>query len=116
MKSKMMLLSLVIFSALFLSAFAAPAASPDVKRQSTVVPPATIVVTPAVTLIPPTVAARATPRAIPVTSGPNPVLWSILLFGLLAMLVIAFLVALFSPRPAAGGDDADRNPPRPPDV
>jgi hypothetical protein len=48
-----------------------------------------------------------------VTGGDTPAgLWTLVLFGLLALLGIAFLVALFSPR--ATRDDIDRMPP--PDV
>jgi hypothetical protein len=113
MKLKIVLVSLVILTGLFLSAFGSPAAPQQVKLQDTVVPPA---VTPAITLVPATVVVQVTttPGAIPVTGGPNPTLWTIILFGLLGLLALAFLVALFSPRPTR--DDIDRNPPPPPEV
>ena len=91
LKLKTILVSIVILTALFLSAFGSPAAPQTVKLQGTVVPPD-------VTLIPPTIVVEGTP-AVPVTGGDTPTgLWTLLLFGLLALLGIAFLVALFSPR------------------
>ena len=93
MKLKIALLSIVILSALFLNAFGTPAASqPSVKLQDTVVAPE-------VTLVVPTVVV-GTQAAIPVT-GDNDAptsLWTLILFGLLGLLGLAFLVALFSPR------------------
>ena len=107
MKFKAVLFSIVILSALFLSAFGSPAAPQTVKFQDTVVPPD-------VTVVPPTVVVEGTP-AVPVTGDDASTgLWTIVLFGLLALLGIAFLVALFSPRPAH--EHIDRNPPPPPDV
>ncbi len=107
MKLKAILFSVVILTGLFLSAFGSPAAPQTVKLQDTVVPPD-------VTLVPPTVVVQGTP-AVPVTGGDAPTgLWTIILFGLLALLGIAFLVALFSPRTTH--DHIDRNPPPPQDV
>ncbi len=114
MKLKIILVSIVILTGLFLSAFGAPAAPQTVKLQNTVLPPVTVVVTPVVTLVPATAIVQVTPGTIPVTGGPNPIIWTIILFGLLAILAIAFLVALFSPRTPP--DPIDRNPPPPPDV
>ncbi len=112
MKLKAILISIVILTAVFLSAFGSAAAPQTVKLQNTL-PPATVppgtVVPPAVTLVPATVIVQVTPAAVPVTGEPNPTLWTIILFGLLALLAIAFLVALFSPR--ISRDDIDRNPP-----
>jgi uncharacterized oligopeptide transporter (OPT) family protein len=92
MKLKVALFSIVILTALFLSAFGSPATAQTVKYQDTVVPPA-------VTLVPPTVVVVTTP-GVPVTgTGTAPTgLWTLILFGLLGLLGIAFLVALFSPR------------------
>lgn len=113
MKLKIILVSLVILTGLFLSAFGSPAAPQSGKLQATV-PPATVVVSPpAVTLVAPTVIVQTTPGAVPVTGEPNPAIWTIVLFGLLGLLALAFLVALFSPRTTR--DDIDRNVP-PPDV
>jgi len=96
MKLKTILLSFVILSALFLSAFAAPGAQPAVRYQETVVVP--------------TVVVEVTPGVIPVTGEEAPTgLWTIVLFGLLALLGIAFLVALFSPRTTH--EHVDRTPP-----
>jgi hypothetical protein len=108
MKLKIILSSLVILIALFLSAFGSPAAPQIVKLQDTVAPPA-------VTVVPPTgVVVEGTPDVIPVTGGDVPTgIWNLILFGLLGLLGIAFLVALFSTR--ATHDHIDRNPP-PPDV
>lgn len=104
MRLKTILFSIVILTALFLSAFGSPAAPQTVKLQDTVVPD--------VTLVPPTVIVQTTP-GVPVTGGDAPTgLWTIILFGLLALLGIAFLVALFSPRTTH--EHIDRNPP--PDV
>ena len=106
MKLKTILFSIVILTALFLSAFGSPATPQTVKLQDTIVPD--------VTIVPPTIVVDGTPGAVPVTGGDTPTgLWTIILFGLLALLGIAFLVALFSPRTAH--EHIDRNPP-PPDV
>ena len=115
MKLKTLLFSLMILSALFLSAFVSPLASQAAKFQATVTAPAATVI-PAVTVVPATLVAVgtplvATPGLIPVTGTNNTGLWTIVLFGLLALLGIAFLVALFSPRTANG--PTDRNPPPP---
>ncbi|HLO16123.1 MAG TPA: hypothetical protein VK206_14920 [Anaerolineales bacterium] len=112
MKLKTILFSIVILAALFLSAFGSPASPQSVRLQDTVQP---TVQPPAITVVPPTVVVVTTPGVIPVT-GQNTGLgiWTIILFGLLALLAIAFLVALFSPRMIVR-DNVDRNPP-PPDV
>ena len=104
MKRKTILFSIVILTALFLSAFGSPAAPQTVKFQDTVVPPA-------VTLVPATVIVQSTPAVIPVTGGGGTGIWTLVLFGLLALLGIAFLVALFSPRTTH--EHIDRNPPAP---
>jgi hypothetical protein len=95
MKLKAVLFSIVILSAIFLSAFGSPGApQATVKLQDTIQPPA-------VTLVPPTVVVVTTPGVVPVTGGDMPTsLWTLILFGLLGLLGIAFLVALFSPRTA----------------
>src|SRR5574339_283628 len=63
MKLKIILSSLVILTAVFLSAFGSPAAPQTVKLQDTVAPPA-------VTVVPPTVVVvEGTPNVIPVTGG-----------------------------------------------
>jgi hypothetical protein len=103
MKLKAVLFSILIVSALFLSAFGSPAVSPTVKYQETVVPPE-------VTLVAPTVVVQGTPGFIPVTGGDAPTsMWTLILFGLLGLLGIAFLVALFSPRTTH--EHVDRVPP-----
>ena len=93
MKLKTILFSILILSAVFLSAFGSPVAPQTaVKFQDTVEPPA-------VTLVPPTVVVVVTPGVVPVTGGDAPTsMWTLVLFGLLGLLGIAFLVALFSPR------------------
>lgn len=116
MKLKIILSSIVILAALFLSAFGSPTTPQAVKYQDTAVPPAASpAVTPAVTVIVPTVVvAPGTPAVIPVTGTDAPTgIWTLVLFGLLGLLAIAFLVALFSPR--STHEHIDRNPP-PPDV
>ena len=93
MKLKTIFFSFMILSAIFLSAFGSTGA-PQIagKLQETIAPPA-------VTLVPPTVIVVTTPGAVPVTGGDVPTnLWTLVLFGLLGLLGIAFLVALFSPR------------------
>jgi hypothetical protein len=108
MKLKTAIFSLLILTGLLMSAFGSPAASPAVKFQNT-----PVVTQPAVTIVPPTVVVVTTPGVIPVTGGDTPTgLWTLVLFGLLALLGIAFLVALFSPRTTH--EDIDRIPP--PDV
>ena len=93
MKLKPVLFSFVVLSAIFLSAFATVGApQTSVKLQETIAPPE-------VTVVPPTVVVVTTPGVIPVTGGDAPTnLWTLVLFGLLGLLGIAFLVALFSPR------------------
>ena len=103
MKLKTILFTILILSAVFLSAFGSPGAPQAVKLQETVQPPA-------VTLVPPTVVVVTTPGEIPVTGGDAPTsLWTLVLFGLLGLLGIAFLVALFSPRTTH--EHIDRTPP-----
>ena len=112
MKLKTILFSILILTGLFMSAFGSPAAPQTVKFQDTVVPPA-------VTVVVPTVVVVTTPGVIPVTGGDTPTgLWTLILFGLLALLGIAFLVALFSPRTTHEHihEHIDRNPPPPPEV
>ncbi|HET6595593.1 MAG TPA: hypothetical protein VFG81_08225 [Anaerolineales bacterium] len=109
MKLKTIVVSIVILSAVFLSAFGAPAApQTTAKLQDTVQPPA-------VTLVPPTVVVVTTPGVIPVTGGDAPTsMWTLVLFGLLGLLGIAFLVALFSPRTTH--EHVDRVPPHDHDI
>lgn len=109
MKLKTILFSIFILSALFLSAFGASATPQTaVKLQDTVQPPA-------VTLVPPTVVVVTTPGVIPVTGGDAPAsMWTLVLFGLLGLLGIAFLVALFSPRTTH--EHVDRVPPNDRDI
>ena len=114
MKLKIALFSILILTGLFMSAFGSPSALPAVKFQNTAVPTQPAVTQVAVTVIPPTVVVVTTPGVIPVTGGDTPTgLWTLVLFGLLALLGIAFLVTLFSPHVTR--DYIDRNPP-PPDV
>jgi hypothetical protein len=90
-KLRIALFSIVILTALFLSAFGSPAPAETVKYQETIVPPEVTLVAPTVVL--------GTPGVIPVTGDDSPAgLWTLILFGLLGLLGIAFLVALFSPR------------------
>jgi hypothetical protein len=108
MKLKAVLFTLLIMSGLFLSAFGSPAASSTVKYQDTVVPPD-------ITVVAPTVVVVGTPGVIPVTGGDAPTnVWTLILFGLLGLLGIAFLVALFSPRTTH--EHVDRVPPHDHDV
>jgi len=108
MKLKSVLFSIVILTALFLSAFGSPSAPQTVKLQDTVVPPD-------VTLVPPTVVVVGTPGVIPVTGQDAPTgMWTLVLFGLLGLLGIAFLVALFSPRTTH--EHVDTTPPHDHDV
>jgi hypothetical protein len=122
MKLKIVLYSIVVLTALFLSAFGSPAARETINLQATAtavaqntVEPQTTVAAPNITGVPPTVVVvPGTPVAVPVTGGDAATgIWTLVLFGLLALLGIAFLVALFSPRTTA--ENIDRNPP-PPDV
>jgi hypothetical protein len=99
---------LLILSAVFMSAFGSPGAPQTaVKLQETVIPDITVVA--------PTVIVETTPGVIPVTGGDSPAsLWTLVLFGLLGLLGIAFLVALFSPRTTH--EHVDRVPPHDHDV
>lgn len=114
MKLKIVMYSIVVLTALFLSAFGSPAAPQAIQLQDTVVPQTTVAA-PNTTVVPPTVGVvPGTPVAVPVTGGDAATgIWTLVLFGLLALLGIAFLVALFSPRTTP--EQIDRNPP-PPDV
>ena len=109
MKLKIILFAIVILSAVFLSAFGSPGTPQTaVRYQETVVPPD-------ITVVPPTVIVETTPVVIPVTGGDAPTnLWTLVLFGLLGLLGIAFLVALFSPRTTH--EHVDRVPPHDHDV
>jgi hypothetical protein len=91
MRLKVALFSIVILTALFMSAFGSPAQTGTF--QETAVPPES-------TVVPSTVIVVGTPGVIPVTGADDaPVgLWTLILFGLLGLLAIAFIVALFSPR------------------
>jgi hypothetical protein len=110
MKLKAVLFSLLILTGLLMSAFGSPSAAPAVKLQNTPVVTQPAITQVAVTVVPPTVIVVTTPGVIPVTGGDTPTgLWTLVLFGLLALLGIAFLVALFSPRTVR--DDIDRTPP-----
>ena len=104
MKLKVALFSIVILTALFMSAFGSPAPSGTFQE----------------TAVPPTVVVAATPGVIPVTGdGDAPAgLWTLILFGLLGLLGIAFLVALFSPRRTVHEhhDHLDHTPPHDHDV
>jgi hypothetical protein len=113
MKLKTVLFSTLILTGLLMSAFALPAPFPATKLQNPPAPTQPAVTQPVVTIVPPTVIVITTPGVIPVTGVDTSTgLWTLVLFGLLALLGIAFLVALFSPR--ATHDHIDRNPP--PDV
>lgn len=106
MKLKVALFSIVILTAVFMTAFGSPAPAPTVKLQDTVIAPD-------VTLVPPTVVVVTTPGVIPVTGADDPPagLWTLVLFGLLGLLGIAFLVALFSPRRTVAHDHDHTAPP-----
>lgn len=105
MKLKPILFSILILTGLFMSAFGSPSAPPAVKFQDTPAP-----TQPAITVVPPTVVIITTPGVIPITGGDTPTgLWTLVLFSLLALLGIAFLVALFSPRTTH--EHIDRNLP-----
>jgi hypothetical protein len=105
-KLKIALFSIVIFTALFMSAIGSPATAQTVKLQDTVIAPE-------VTLVPPTIVVVTTPGVIPVTGDNDaaPGLWTLVLFGLLGLLAIAFLVALFSPRRTVVHDHDHTTPP-----
>ena len=109
MKLKTILFSFLTLSAVFLSAFGSTgSAQIAVKFQETIQPPE-------VTLVPPSAVVVTTPGAIPVTGGDAPTnMWTLILFGLLGLLGIAFLVALFSPRTTQ--EHVDRVPPHDHDV
>jgi tellurite resistance protein TehA-like permease len=106
MKLKVALFSIVILTALFMSAFGSPATAQTVKLQDTVIAPE-------VTVVPPTVVVVTTPGVIPVTGDDDAPagLWTLVLFGLLGLLAIAFLVALFSPRRTVVHDHDHTVPP-----
>ncbi|HSL30713.1 MAG TPA: hypothetical protein VK900_16045 [Anaerolineales bacterium] len=92
------LFSIVILTAVFMSAFASP---PQTGAfQETAVPPEVTVVVPTVVL--------GTP-GVPVTGaeGAPTGLWTLILFGLLGLLAMAFLVAMFSPRRTVAHDHHD---------
>src|SRR5690242_19167747 len=113
MKLKILLFSILMLTSLVVSAFGSPVAAPAAKYQNTLAPTQLAVTQVVVTIVPPTVVVVTTPGVIPVTGGSTSSgLWTLVLFALLALLGIAFLIALFSPR--ATPDDINRNPPPPP--
>ncbi|HLO27653.1 MAG TPA: hypothetical protein VK249_00870 [Anaerolineales bacterium] len=109
MRLKSVLFAMLILTALFLSAYGAPAPH-DAKFQATATVPSVTLVVPSVVAVGTPVV--ITPGVIPVTGTGDTGIWTIVLFGLLALLGIAFLVALFSPRTTQ--EHIDRNPPAPP--
>ena len=98
MKLKIALFSIVILTAFFMSAFGSPAHTGT--YQETALPPEVTVIVPTTVL--------ATP-GVPVTGAADAPtgLWTLILFGLLGLLAIAFLVALFSPRRTVVHDHHD---------
>ena len=113
MNLKTVLFSMLILTGLLMSAFASPAIPPAATFQNTPAPTQPAVTQAVVTIVPPTVIVVLTPGVVPVTGGETSTgLWTLVLFGLLALLGIAFLVALFSPRTTH--EHIDRTPP--PDV
>jgi hypothetical protein len=98
MRLKITLFSIVILSVLFMSAFGSPTQTGT--YQETAVPPEVTLVAPTVVLGTPGVPVTGAAEA---PSG----LWTLILFGLLGLLAIAFLVALFSPRRTVVHDHHD---------
>jgi hypothetical protein len=98
MKLKITLFSIMILSMLFMSAFGSPAQTG--RYQETAVPPEVTIVAPTVALGTPGVPVTGAAEA---PSG----LWTLILFGLLGLLAIASLVALFSPRRTVVHDHHD---------
>ena len=105
MKVKTILFSVLILTGLLMSAFGSFSAGQSVPFQDTATPPPVVV-----TVVPPVVATVI----VPATGGDAPnAWWTIVLFGLLGLLGLAFLIALFSPR--STHEHVDRTQP-PPDV
>jgi len=105
---------ILIITGLLLSAFGSlPSGQSSPNLQATATVPVEVTVPPVVeTVIVP--GETTTPVVIPVTGGDDPTgWWMIVLFGLLALLGIAFLLALFTPR--TPHEHIDRTPP-PPEV
>jgi hypothetical protein len=105
---------ILIITGLLLSASGSlPSGQSSPNLQATATAPVEVTVPPIIeTVIVP--GETGTPVVIPVTGGDGPTgLWMIVLFGLLALLGIAFLLALFTPRTTH--EHIDRNPP-PPEV
>jgi len=104
---------ILIITGLLLSAFGSlPSGGLSPNVQVTGTAPAVTVPPVVETVIVP--GETTTPVVIPVTGGDGPTgWWMIVLFGLLALLGIAFLLALFTPRTTH--EHIDRTPP-PPDV
>ena len=104
----------LIVTALLLSAFGStsPAAQATVTVPAVTLPPLGMSSVYMTAILP--AGETTTPVGIPVTGGGDyDGWWMIILFALLALLSIAFVVAIFSPRIA--GEPLDRHPPSPPE-
>lgn len=113
MKVKPIFISFLVLAGLLLSAFASlPSASSTVQPAANQI---TVTVPPVVEtiIVPGTV-------VVPVTGQQGPGGWTLIIYGLLILMGIAFLLALFAPRRThdhvVGHDHSHRDNPPPPDV
>lgn len=89
MKLKPMFVSILVLTGLLLSAFGSLPSANSVAQPSA--NQLTVTVPPAVTVVPAT-------QLVPVTGANGPSGWTLLIYGLLILMGIAFLLALFAPR------------------
>lgn len=105
MKLKPILISILVLSGLLLSAFGSlpsgnSAVQPSANQITVTVPPIVNTV-----IVPGT-------AVVPVTGQEGPTGWTLIIYGLLILMGIAFLLALFAPRRTHEHiDDVDRRPP-----
>jgi len=97
MKLKPIFISLLVLTGLLLSAFgslpsANSAGQPSANQVTATVPPVVETV-----IVPGTVVVPVT-AVVPVTGTSGPAGWTLIIYGLLILIGIAFLLSLFAPR------------------
>ena len=97
MKLKPIFISLLVLTGLLLSAFgslpsANSAGQPSANQATATVPPVVETV-----IVPGTVVVPVT-AVVPVTGTGGPTGWTLIIYGLLILIGIAFLLSLFAPR------------------
>jgi hypothetical protein len=114
MKLKPIFISILVLSGLLLSAFGSfPSANSAGQKSAnqvtpTVPPVVETVIVPATVVVPGT-------AVVPVTGTNGPTSWTLIIYGLLVLMGIAFLLSLFAPRGThehiVSHDHTDNTPP-----